>query len=88
MIPVLHYIYVLVTLYIVHTTPSIVTVVYASINPVPVIVITASSVNLPDVGVTLFTIGTELELYDAALLIVVYYYPLTVIYALHDVGVV
>lgn len=34
---------------------------------------TASSVNLPDVGVTLFTIGTELELYDAALLIEVYY---------------
>lgn len=51
------------------------------------IVMTAYSVNRPDVGLTLFTIGTEFTLYDAALLIVLNYYPFTVINAEHYVGV-
>ena len=58
LIPVLHTIYVAVTVYIVHVTPSIVTEVYPSTNPVPTIVMTASSSNLPDWGETVLTIGT------------------------------
>lgn len=44
-----------------HVTPSIVTVVYAFTNPVPVIVITASSVNLPVAGLTVLTTGTLVD---------------------------
>ena len=44
----------------VQVTPSIVTVVYPFKKPVPTIVMTASSSNLPDWGETVLTIGTTL----------------------------
>jgi hypothetical protein len=61
----------------VQTTPSIVTVVDPLIKPVPTIVITASSVNPPDFGVTVLTIGTLVDVYEAAAETVESYYPLT-----------
>ena len=51
--------------------------VYPLTKPVPTIVMTASSVNLPDNGVTVLTIGTLLEVYDAAAETVPNYYPFT-----------
>jgi hypothetical protein len=58
-------------------TPSIVTVVEPLIKPVPTIVITTSSVNLPVLGVTVLTRGTLFDEYVAAADTVESIYPLT-----------